>query len=669
MSVSKRHEHSHLYEFGVFRLDPSERVFTRHGERIPLAPKAFDTLVILVQHHGHVMTKDDLIRILWPDTTVEENNLTQQISQLRRTLSDADDASAYIETVPKLGYRFVSEVRELSRSDALTTLSSNHTSTRIVLREEEEEWDDSIAEKSIRNQQVDSNPEAMSAGTRYISAGRHPESAHRRRRLASILLFAFSALLAVGAWHYRFRESGRDKPIGSLAVLPFVNVSADPNTEYLSDGIAESLISTLSQLSNLQVMARGTVFSYKGQQIDPRKVGHDLNVDAVVTGKVFEQAGTLVIEADLVKVADGRELWGERYTRKSADLLGVQEEITKEISQKLRPRLSREDEMRLGKPSTTNPEAYRLYLKGRYFASKATKEDLDKGIGYIHQAIDMDPTYALAYDGLSYYYGWTNDLLLAPRDAMPRAKEAAGKALELDNGLPQAHVEMADVLGWYDWEWVAAEQQYRQAIQLDSNYAPAHAYYGYLLVSEGRVEEGIQENKRAVDLDPLSPEFNWWLGWMLYLSRRYDPAVEQLRKTLELDPNYFLAHVVLGGSYAQKGQMSQATQELERGTSLAECNQSLGELGHAYALSGKRHEAQKIADRLIREWEHSHIGAYDVAVIQVGLGDKDEALRWLGRAYEDRTFFMLNLKNEPELDPLRGDPRFKDLLRRMNFPK
>jgi serine/threonine-protein kinase len=483
-----------------------------------------------------------------------------------------------------------------------------------------------------------------------------------------IAALAVIAVLAVAGWLYFVQGTGRAKGLGSVAVLPFVNASNDPNTEYLSDGITESLISTLSQLPNLRVMARDTVFSYKGQLVDPRKAGRDLKVDAVVTGRVTERADTLVVEVDLVRVADGSELWGERYNRKASDILAVQEDIANEISQKLRLRLSSEEKNRLAKPSTENPEAYSLYLKGRYFASKIDPEDLAKGIGYLNQAVALDPAYALAYDGMAYYYGEADDLVLAPREAMPKAKEAARKALELDDALPQAHTEMAIALHQYDWDWAAGEREFRRAIQLDPNYAPAHGDFGYLLVSEGRTEEGIQESRRAVDLDPLSAEFNWVLGWMLYFARRFDPAVEQLRRTIDLDPNYLLAHAVLGMSYAQKGQMPQAIPELEKAAALGECNQSLGELGRAYALSGKRQEAQKIADRLIGEWKHSHVGAYDIAIIQVGLGDKDQALAWLEKAYEDRTFFMVDLKVEPELDPLRSDPRFQDLLRRMNFP-
>jgi len=489
----------------------------------------------------------------------------------------------------------------------------------------------------------------------------------RHRAWASVALTLLVLVTVVGGLYF-LRARAHDEPIGAVAVLPFQNASDDPNGEYLSDGISETLIGNLSQLSGLRVMARDTVFSYKGRQVDPRQAGRDLKVDAVVTGRVIERANTLIVEADLVKVADGRELWGERYNRKLTDLITVQGEIADEITQKLRLHLTEVEKARFAKHYTENAEAYRLYLKGRYFASKATPEDMAKGMGYLNQAIALDPTYALAYDGIAYYYLWANDLLLAPRDAMPKAKEAAKQALKLDDGLPQAHTEMGMVLFQYEWDWAGAEREFQRAIQLDPRYASAHEWYGYLLVSEGRIEDGIQEAKRAVELDPLSPECNWLLGWMLYFARQYGLSAEQLHKTIDLDPNYFLAHLVLGMSYAGRAKMNLAIPELERATSLGECNQSLGELGRAYALSGKPREAQKIADRLVAGWKRSHVGAFEIALIEIGLGDKDEALAWLEQAYEDRAFFMVDLKNEPELDVLRSHPRFQELVRRMNFP-
>ncbi len=661
MSMSKRPENKCLYEFGAFRLDPAERVLTRCGERIPLAPKAFETLVLLVEQHGHVVTKEDLTNRLWPDTVVEENNLNQQISQLRRALGEGEDGCRYIETLSKLGYRFVSEVREFSQV-AETTRSSNNGGRAAVAGGDG--WDDHPVSQAG---QLNVTPQRMK-DTGWIPSEPLKGNPQPRARVAALVAFTLLTLLAVLASLYFVRVRSQGKPIRALAVLPFQNGSNDPNAEYLSDGISETLIGNLSQLSGLRVMARDTVFSYEGRQVDPRAVGRDLKVDAVVTGRVIERADTFIVEVDLVEVADGREIWGERYNRKLADVLVVQEEIANEMSQKLRLHLTDEAKIRLAKHSTENPEAYRLYLKGRYFASKATQEDMAKGIGYLNEAIALDPTYALAYDGIAYYYLWSNDLFLAPRSAMPKAKEAAKRALTLDDGLPQAHTEMGLVLFQYEWDWPGAEREFKRAIELDPNYAPAHEWYGYLLVSAGRIEDGIQESRRAAELDPLSLESNWVFGWMLYFGRRYDLAAEQLRKTIDLDPNYFLAHLVLGMSYSQKGEMKLALAELERATSLGECNQSLGELARALAISGKRQDARKIADRLIAEWRRSHVGAYDIAIIQAGLGNQDQALAWLEQAHEDRAFFMVDLKNEPELDPLRSDPRFKQLLRRMNFP-
>jgi eukaryotic-like serine/threonine-protein kinase len=506
---------------------------------------------------------------------------------------------------------------------------------------------------------------AVSAGTTGAAETAQVRPWWRSRAVLTVGVLGLIAGIAIVTWLSLFPPARGN--INSLAVLPFVNSSSDPNGEYLSDGITESLIGSLSQLPNLRVMAHDTVFSYKGRHLDPRKVGRDLNVEAIVTGKVAERGNTLTVEADLVNVADGSELWGARYDRKVADVLTVQDDITSEISQKLRLRLTGEEKNRLAKHSTENPEAYRLYLKGRYSAAKATQDDLARGIGYFNQAIALDPTYALPYDGMAYYYTWADDLLMAPRDAMPKGEWAARKAIELDPDLPEAHVEMGIFLGAYDWNWPAAEQEFKRAIQLDPKYAPAHQWYGWFLVVAERTEQGIQEEKKAVELDPVSSEANWLLGWMLYLAHRFDPAAEQLRKTIDLDSNYFQAHIVLGGVYAQKGQLPQAIGELEKAATLAPCNQVFGELGRAYAISGRRDEAQKVADQLIAQWKSSHVGAYDIAIIEVGLGNKEKALNWLEQAYEDRTFFMINLQIEPELDPLRSEPRFQDLLRRMNF--
>jgi TolB-like protein/Tfp pilus assembly protein PilF len=479
---------------------------------------------------------------------------------------------------------------------------------------------------------------------------------------------AVIALLAVGGFLYWLRGPRSGKALDSVAVLPFANASNDPNTEYLSDGITESLIGTLSQLPSLRVMSRDTVFTYKGRQVDPRKAGRDLNVAAIVTGRVTERAGTLIVEADLVQVADGSELWGGQYNRKLADILAVQDDIVNEISQKLRLRLSGEEKTRLAKHSTENAEAYQLYLKGRYSVLKFTEEDLEKGLGYLNQAIALDPNYALAYDGLSYYYAALEDVYLSAREAMPKAKEAANKAIGLDDSLPGGHTELANVYSWYDWDWAAAEREYRRAIELDPNYAAGHEFYAWYLAWIGGQEQSIAEGKRAVGLDPLSPEISWVLGFSLYYARGYDETVEQARKTIDLDPSYWPNVTLLACALEQKGRLAEAREGFQKAVALEQNPWTVGQLARAYALSGNPGDARKGLSTLEEQWRRKHIGAYNIATVYAGLGERDQAFAWLERAYEDRTYWMAGLKVDPELDTLRPDPRFKDLLRRMNFP-
>ena len=487
----------------------------------------------------------------------------------------------------------------------------------------------------------------------------------RSKAAFAIGWLALAAALAIAARFILFRPTGEN--IHSLAVLPFLNANNDLNAEYLSDGITESLIESLSQLPALRVMARGTVFSYKGQQVDPRKAGRDLNVDAVVSGRVIERGDTLVVEVDLIKVADGSEVWGEQYSRKAADPLAVQEDITRDISGKLRVKVAGHDERPLPKRSTTNPEAYRLYLQGRYHAEKLTRRGLTEGLGYLHQAIALDPNYALAYDGLAYAYT-AIDELLAPYEVMPKAREAAKRALELDDTLPEAHTEMAIIHYWYDYDWTSAEKEFRRAIELRADYPKAHEYYGWYLVSVGRFEEGTKESKLAADLDPLSPETNFVVGQNLYFARQYDRGIDQLRKTLDLDPNYYMARLFLGLCYEQKGKLSPAVLELAKAREIEpEFSWPLAELGHLDATSGEKTEAEKILKRLEVASKESYEPAYFFAEVYIGLGDKERALASLEKAYADRSMMLTFLKDDPELDSLRSDQRFKDLVRRVSL--
>ncbi len=491
--------------------------------------------------------------------------------------------------------------------------------------------------------------------------------AKRRRGRAVIWAGAgaVALLLALAGSLYRLRGRSQPKAIESVAVLPFENASNDPNTEYLSDGITESLIGTLSQLPSLRVMARDTVFTYKGRQVDPRKAGRDLNVAAIVTGRVTERDGTLVVEADLVQVADGSELWGEQYNRRVADILAVQDDIVNEISQKLRLRLSGEEKTRLAKHSTDNPEAYQLYLKGMYLVNKMDKEDLEKGLQYFNQALALDPNYALAYDGLSAYYINSEEVDLSPREAMPQAEEAARKALRLDDSLAEAHTSLAFAYFSYDWDWAAAEHEFKRALDLNPNYARAHEGYALYLASMGRQDESIAEGQRAVDLDPLSPEINANLGWDLVFARRYDEAVRQFRKTIDLDPHFWFGLDGLASALEGTGNLSEAFEYAKRAAGENDADPTVGDL---YAVLGKRADAQRVLLGLEEQWRRNHFGDYDIAGVYAALGEKDQTLVWLERAYESRSIMMTALKVDPDMDSLRSGPRFQDLLRRMNFP-
>ncbi len=455
------------------------------------------------------------------------------------------------------------------------------------------------------------------------------------------------------------------KAIDSLAVLPLVNASADPNTEYLSEGITESIINSLSQIPKLRVMARSTVFRYKGRETDPQEVGRDLNVRAVLTGRVLQLGDRLIIKAELVNVADGSQLWGEQYNRELSDIFALQEEIAQQISEKLRIKLTGEEKKRLTKRYTENTEAYQFYLKGRFYWNKRTSEAAKKGIEYFEQAIEKDPNYALAYAGLADSYALLGGYdVLRPKDSYPRARAAATKALEIDDTLAEAHTSIARIRMAFDWDWLAAEREFKRAIELNPNYATAHHWYGMYLVRMGRFDEALSEIKQAQKLDPLSLIINADMGAPLFFARQYDQAIEQHRKTLEMDLNFPPTHLRLGAAYEQKGMYQEAIAEYQRAIELSGDNTKTSVvLGYAYAVSGRRAEAQKELDQL-KEQSNS---PYDIAMIYTALGDKEQAFEWLEKAYEDRSGGLVFLKVDPGLDSLRSDPRFADLLRRVGL--
>ena len=479
---------------------------------------------------------------------------------------------------------------------------------------------------------------------------------------------------------YRFIApvDGRDPQLGretepgiaSLAVLPFENVSADPETEYVADGITESLINRLAQLPELRVMARSTVFRFKTQMADPIAIGRELKVGAILTGRVLERAGVLMISAELADVHTGWQLWGEQYNRKPTDILTVQEEIAREISEKLRLPLTGQEQKKLAKQPTDDSEAYHIYLRGRFWWNKRTREGLEKGIEYFKKAITQDPNFALAYAGLSDSYhllAGTAFASMPPRQAAPLAKAAAMKALEIDDTLAQAHASMASVFS-YEWDWHAAGKEYRRSIELNPSYATVRQWYAFYLAAMGRLEEAIQEGIKAKELDPLSIIINRDLGLLFAYARQPEKAIEQCEKALELDPDFALAHQAIGRAYLQTGIPQEGLRHIAKAAELAPNNPAMrAALAHGYGVAGQTEKAREILNALLEQAHHVYIPATSIAVVYTGLGELDRALEWLEKACGDRDDGLLLLNVHPIYDSLRASPRFENILREMNL--
>ena len=465
------------------------------------------------------------------------------------------------------------------------------------------------------------------------------------------------------------RRSRSRKTIDSLAILPLVNSSDDPDTEYLSDGITESIINNLSQLPKLRVMARSTVFRYKGKEVDPKEAGHDLGVRAVLAGRMFQRGDTLIIKVELVDTSDGSHLWGEQYNRKLADIFNIEEEISSVISEKLRLKLDSTQKKKLARRHTENTEAYQLYLKGRYYWNKRTADGIKKGIEYFNQAIDSDPNYALAYAGIADSYNiLASYSTIAPKDAFPRSKAAAKTALELDDKLSEAYASLAFAIFGYDWNWTEAERAFKRAIELNPGYSSAHQWYGLYLAAMDRMSEAFAEVKIAEDLDPLSLPVNTNAGWLLYLSRRYDESIETYNKILELDADFILAHRRLGQVYVEKRMYEEAIREFEKCLAPSrEDAESLAWLGHAYAASGDTDRARQIISEMNLLGKSRYVSSYLMAIIRIGLGEADLAFELLEKAWEERYGFLAYLRVSPIFDPLRADERFQKLVARVGL--
>ncbi|MBI3406407.1 MAG: tetratricopeptide repeat protein [Acidobacteria bacterium] len=460
----------------------------------------------------------------------------------------------------------------------------------------------------------------------------------------------------------------RPRAFTTVAILPFVNANGDPQTEYLSDGITESIINNISKLPKLRVTAPASVFRYKGLALDLQKIAGELNVAAVVTGRILPRGDDLSISAQLVDVRDNHVIWGQQYNRKMTDLLQTQEEIAREISENLKIRLTGEEQQILAKHDTQNTEAYRLYLLGRYYWNKRTAEGFRKAIEYFQQALQRDPNYALAYAGLADTYSSLGSYNVIPSsEAAPKGEEAAKKAVELNESLAEGHNSLASILfDRFDFE--GADREFRRAIELNPSYSTAHHWYGLYLGVMGRADASIAELKTARELDPFSPIINANYGFVFYQAGRYPEAIEQLRKTLELDANSSAAHEYLGQTLLETKQYPEAIAELEKDVALSPGDSAAkAELGYGYGRAGRKQDALRVLAELMAASQKSYVSSYDIAIVYLGLDQRDDAFRWLEKAYQEHSVRLWNLKAHPRFAPVRGDARFKDLSRRVGF--
>ena len=479
-----------------------------------------------------------------------------------------------------------------------------------------------------------------------------------------VLLTGLAALLFLTNW--------RGQTIDSLAIMPLVNASQDANTEYLSDGISEDLINHLAQLPNLRVTARSTVIRYKGKEIDPRQVGNELRVSAVFTGRVTLRNDQVFIVVELVKTTDGSQLWGEQYRRQMSDLLAVQEEIAQQISWNLRLTLTDPEKKQLAKRYTQSIDAYQLYLKGRYHWNQRTPEGLQQSITYFQQAIDKDPLYALAYSGLADAYFLLGPLgmgILPAQESVHKQRAAARKALEIDAELAEGHTSLAVVSLTNDWNWREAERSFQRAIALKPSYAVAHSWYAACLTTQGRFEDSIIEIERAQTLDPFSMGISNTVASLYYLAGHYEQAITQYRKTMAMNPQHFVPHADISQVYEEQGKFNEAIAELEQAIKLSERSpEVLGTLGHVYGRAGRRQEAEKILGELQTLLKQGTASPFDLALVYAGLENKDQAFSWLDKALAERAPAMIYVKVDQRFKPLRTDPRFAELLRRIGFP-
>ncbi len=638
-----------IYEFEGFVLDPGERTLAVNGVPIHLPAKEFDTLLYMVENSGRALTKEEMLSAIWQDAFVEEVNLAKQISRLRKVLNN--DRTELIQTIPKHGYRFkVNDLRVREPEPLEPLIVEKRTVNRLKVTYH----DDDPKNKLL--------PPARSEWLWTVRRGR------------TLLILACSLLVAASGAAYYFRYSAPStgpapvSAVRSLAVLPFLGLAAEERDEQLRLGLTDALITKLSGLKDVTVRPTNAVRKF--ESYDPIVAGRELGVDAILEGNVQQTEHHIRVTVQLVSVGDGRLLWGGKFDEKFADLFAVQDAISEQVANAIHPGLTGEERSLLTKRFTASNSAHAAYVKARILWNRRTGKDLKEALGYFETAIREDPDYALAHAGLADTYSLLADYSPAdPHESSPKARAAALRALELDPQLAEAHTSLAYIKMYYDWDWQGSESEFRRAIALNPNYATAHQWYSEYLSGMGRFDEALAEIRRAKEIDPLSSVINAGEVWILYFARRYDEAIEAGRELQATNPDFAEINEYLKRCYDQKGLYREAIAARQMRRKLARVDPTKSPaIQRAAAATDHQTYWRSRLEQEIDDAKKEPPYPFDMAEIYAQLGDKDKAFEWLEKAYEQRTYLMMNLKVAPNLDTLRSDPRYADLLRRMGLP-
>lgn len=637
------------YRLGEFSLRPDTYSLLHGGSPAPMSRKRFDVLLYLVEERHRAVTRQELVEKFWDGHEVYEENVTKCISELRKVLDDQQKPHRLIETIPTLGYRYIGTVEEEAEADG---------DRELVVRVEP---DPSMSRPSgtvLADSPADARSGATPAAVR--SGG------SRTLRAAMTLVFAVAVLSTTAAIVVpdgvrSLVSEDRSGSARTLAILPFKPLGEKTRDEFLELGMADALITKLSNVRQVIVLPTASVRMYTSLTQDPIAAGNELKVDTVLDGSVQRVDQRIRVTVRLIDVKEGAFLWGETFDDDFTDIFSVQDSISQRVVSALAVRLSTPEKERLAKRYTESSEAYQLYQMGRYFWNKRTPDGRSKSIDFLQQAVKRDPNYALAYAGLAdSYIAATN--FSAREEVHPKAKEAALKALAIDPHLAEAHAALAFSTMLFDWNWEHSEPDFLRAIELSPNYGQAHQWYAVSLISAGRFAEAMGEAEKALAVDPLSLPINSGIGWIFYLVRNYDRTIEECTRTIEMDPSFGPAYVYRGMAYEQKGMLEEAVADLEMARSLQDRPGILGALGHAYAVAGEKAKARALLRELKDSSPEGRFPPYYLALIHVGLGEADDALQLLDRAYRERYPWLIHLTAEPRWDPLRGDPRFKELV-------